>query len=504
MNETSKQERSLREYANVLLRRKFIVLLCPILAIGAAAGLSFATTPVYEAGAQMVVVTQRTDTVFQNSSGTYVDPDRAIQTEIRILQSTMVAERVAQKLELATDTPKVTGTSIAGTNIVSVTVRDQDPVLAQQSANAYIDSYIEIKREQAVNSLVAAGEELQKKVTEIQQQIDALDTTAPDAAADRQALLDQQGLFKQRLDQLQVDAALTDGGAQLVRSAKEPTIPVEPRPLRSGVLAGVAGIVGGILLVLLLDLLDDTFRTADDLERSLPAIPVLAVVPTEKKVGRGPIALSAPSDLAVEAYRGLRTSLQFLGLDADARVIQVSSSIAGEGKTTTAANLAAVFAQAQHRVVLIDADLRQPRVHEVFSMAPQQGLTHVLLGRPSGDLVTEVADDLDVLPAGSVPANPSEMLGSKNMHELIAELAAAYDIVIIDSAPILPVTDSVALTKHVQAVVLVIQSGKTSRKKILQSVARLRSVDAPLVGVVLNRSKRRRSDKEGYGYGHGY
>ena len=230
---------------------------------------------------------------------------------------------------------------------------------------------------------------------------------------------------------------------------------------------------------------------------------MLAAVPLVASPDHRPISLSKPDDLAVESYRGLRTGLLFLGLDDDIKVVQITSSVSGEGKTTTATNLASVFAQAGLRTVLVDADLRRPRVHEVFGLTPTTGLTDALLGASVDSVVVHHVYNLDIIPSGKVPPNPSEMLGSRQMRELIAALAASYDAVIIDSAPVLPVTDSVALASSVQAVVLVAQSGRSSNKQVSDSIAQLRRVQAPLVGFVLNKLTGRRS-RGGYGYGYGY
>ena len=203
----------------------------------------------------------------------------------------------------------------------------------------------------------------------MQTQIDAL----PPDAAERDTLIAQQAAFNERLDQLQIDAALTTGGASVVQPADLPTDPVEPQPLRTAVLAAFVGLLLGLGAAFLVDYLDDSLRRPEDVE-ALTSVPVLAVVPVEPPPDNRPIALSEPHEFAVEVYRGLRTSVQFLGLDRKLRVIQVTSSLPGEGKTTTATNLAVVLAQAGHQVAIVDADLRKPRIHEVFSVPNRPGL----------------------------------------------------------------------------------------------------------------------------------
>ena len=515
MDTAAAPEMSLRDYAQVVARRKWIVIAAVVVAIALSLLLSALKTPVYESSAAVLVRARTSDTVFSNVNTAYNDAKRATDTEIKLIESEVVAKRVMKDLGLTEVPPKASGASDGNTDVVIVTVQHGDPTMAKQLADGYVQAYIEVRREQAVSGLVSAGSELQKKVTQIQDQIDALDKQVADAptdqqqaikdslAAQRRVLVDQQSLFKQRLDQLQVDAALATGGAQSVREAELPTSPVEPTPVRSAVLAGIVGLLLGLGAAFLLDYLDDSIRTPDELARIGGGPSVLAAVPLVASPDHRPISLSKPDDLAVESYRGLRTGLLFLGLDDDIKVVQITSSVSGEGKTTTATNLASVFAQAGLRTVLVDADLRRPRVHEVFGLTPTTGLTDALLGASVDSVVVHHVYNLDIIPSGKVPPNPSEMLGSRQMRELIAALAASYDAVIIDSAPVLPVTDSVALASSVQAVVLVAQSGRSSNKQVSDSIAQLRRVQAPLVGFVLNKLTGRRS-RGGYGYGYGY
>ncbi len=513
MNETAERELTLRDYARVVARRKWVVVVAVLATVGTAIALAALQTPVYQAEAQMLVKTRASDTIFDNGATSYGDPKRAVQTEIKVLESEPVAQRVQQDLGLTALPPDAVGTVQGDTDVVAVTVRSGDPTTARVVADAYVQAYIDIKREQSVEGLLSAGAELQKKVTELQEQIDAIDAQVANAlaserdqveaelASQRRVLVDQQGLFKQRLDQLQVDAALATGGAQVVRQAEQPTDPVEPTPLRTGALALVVGLLLGLGAAFLLDYLDDSVRSTEDMESAAGGLPVLAVVPIDPPPDHLPISVSRPTDFAVEAYRGLRTSLQFISLDTDTRIIQVTSPLSGDGKTTTAANLAVVFAQAGLSVILIDADLRKPRLHEVFAVPGDRGLTDALLGEGYQQLVHRVFDNLDLMTAGTIPPNPSEMLGSRQMRSLLESLSEAYEIVVVDSAPVLPVTDSVALSAAVQGVLLVCSSGRTSTKQVRSSLAQLQRVQAPVLGTVLNKAG---SGKSGYGGYGGY
>jgi len=514
MNENAERELTLRDYARVVARRKWIVIAAVGTTVLAALGMSALQNPIYEASAQMLVVTRSSDTVFGNASGNAGNPERAVATEIKVLESERVADRVRTDLDLAAEPPPVSGRAVGATDVINASVQSGDATTARILADAYVNAYISVKREQSVNALVAAGTELQKKVTELQQKVEAIDQTVLDApeeqraqveadnAGERRILVDQQALFNQKLDELQVDAALTAGSAQVVRQASQPASPIEPTPLRTAAVALIISLFLGLAAAFLLDYLDDSIRTRDDLERVSGGLPVLGIVPIDPPPDNRPISISKPADFAVETYRGLRTSLQFLSLDAEVHILQVTSPLSGDGKTTTAANLAVVLAQAGRRVVLIDADLRKPRLHELFSVDPSQGLTTALLGAPVQPLVQRVFENLDLLPSGPVPPNPSEMLGSRQMRAVLAALAESYEFVIVDSAPVLPVTDSVALSTLVQGVLLVTKAGSTSSKQISDALMLLRRVQAPVLGTVLNKSGK--GGHGGYGGYSGY
>jgi receptor protein-tyrosine kinase len=204
-----------------------------------------------------------------------------------------------------------------------------------------------------------------------------------------------------------------------------------------------------------------------------------------------------------EAYRALRTAIQFLGLDHPLRVLQITSPSASEGKTTTMANLGVALASTGRRVVLISSDLRRPRIDRFFGLSDDVGLTSVILGDvPLSAAVQRVpdVDGLFVLAAGPLPPNPSELLGSTHAEELFVALRAEFDMVLLDSPPVLPVTDAAVLSAYADATLLVATARKTRRRDFGRAVELLRQVEAPLVGSVLNGV----TSEGGYGYGYGY
>ena len=281
-----------------------------------------------------------------------------------------------------------------------------------------------------------------------------------------------------------------------------PTDPVEPTPARTAALAAVVGLLIGLGAAFLIDYLDDKVRSEDDLKR-VARRPVLAVVPVDPPPDHRPIAVSRPGDEAVEAYRVLRTNLQFLRLDQPISVIQLTSSIAGEGKTTTSANLAVVLAQAGHRVALVDADLRRSRIHEVFGIPQTPGFTDLLFGMEAKHAVTRVAIDgghpAQCFPVRRCALEPGRDPQRPTHQPTIAEMGAHYDFVIIDSAPILPVSDSVALAGAVDGVIVVAQAGRASEDNVSETTERLERVSAPILGMVLNQAAKNANAAYTYG-----
>lgn len=194
-----------------------------------------------------------------------------------------------------------------------------------------------------------------------------------------------------------------------------------------------------------------------------------------------------PKSITAEAYRTLRTNIQYSSFDKEVRVIVVTSSEAGEGKSTTAGNLAISFSQSQKKTIMIDCDLRKPSLHKKFRISNMVGLSDLLKGKESlKEAVHKYNDYLDILTSGKVPPNPSEMLGSHSMENLIERLKDEYDMIIIDSAPLQAVTDAQILSRKADGTILVVRAEKTKRDSVIQAKELLQKVDANILGVVLN------------------
>ncbi|HKT02034.1 MAG TPA: polysaccharide biosynthesis tyrosine autokinase [Rugosimonospora sp.] len=275
---------------------------------------------------------------------------------------------------------------------------------------------------------------------------------------------------------------------EVVAGPKVGAAPVSPTPVRNAALAAVLGLVAGVGAAALRESLDTTVKTAEMLHE-LTGAPVLCAVPFDVRAKKAPLIIEGSARSArAEALRQLRTNLEFVNVDEPPRSIVVTSAVANEGKSTTACNLAIVFAEAGKRVILVDADLRRPRLAEYLGLEGAVGLTNVLAGQAAVDDALQQwgTSGITVLPSGSVPPNPSELLGSRNMAELLASLGRGFDIVLVDTPPLLPVTDAAVAASRVDGTVLVSRCGRTTAAQARDAAAALAAVDAQVLGTVLN------------------
>lgn len=285
-----------------------------------------------------------------------------------------------------------------------------------------------------------------------------------------------------------------------IAGPKVAAAPVAPRPARNLALGFVLGLLLGIGAAVLREALDTTVKTVATLTDTT-GVPVLSTVPHDPRARSAPLIIEGSvRSTRAEALRQLRTNLRFVDVDHSTRAMIVTSACPGEGKSTTACNLAIVLAEAGKRVVLVDADLRRPRLAEYLDLEGAIGLTNVLAGQVKVETALQHWGDsgVFVLASGSIPPNPSEMLGSHNMAELLAALTAAFDVVIIDTPPLLPVTDAAVLASAVDGTLLVSRHGHTTVSQARQAADALRAVGARILGTVLNMAPARRHQTYSY------
>ncbi len=439
---------------------------------------------------------------FQGASGPSSTSDLSpadVATDIELIGSAPVQAAVAT--ELHTTAPPVTATEVGATNVAQIAVRSTSPDFASAAANAYAHAYIQVATQGYIKSQLAAEKQIQIQILAQQDRINQhhgrLPVSATSPRFKRNSLISKPGSppSSQQLNQLQATTAQGASAGQLVVPAVPDPVPISPKPVRDAVIAIGVGLLLGIGFALLRENLDDRVRGKDQLEQLMPGIPVLGLIPVidEWRDRKRPylVAQTHPRSPPSEAYRGLRTSVQFMALETPTKVLQITSPSAGDGKTTTSANLAWIMADAGQRVVLIGCDLRQPRIHEFFGLPNDVGFTSVLLGEAElDDALLSVPNQpgLLMLPTGPVPPNPSELLSSARTQQVFKSLGAYADMVIVDSAPVLPVTDAAVLSTHADAILLVVSVGMDKRRDVVRSVEMLNQINAPIAGIVLNRA----------------
>ena len=293
--------------------------------------------------------------------------------------------------------------------------------------------------------------------------------------------------------------------ARIIDNAVVTSTPVSPKPVRNLGLGIVLGLLLGVGLAVLRELLDTSISSSEDVAAVTPA-PILGHVNTDPvAVQKDPAVALAESTPWAEAFRVLRTNMQFVEVDHGHRVFVVSSSLPGEGKSTTVTNLAITLAMAGQRVALVDCDLRRPMVADRLGLDGSVGTTSVLIGQVAYEDAMQAYGDtgLDVMACGPRPPNPSELLQSQSMEKLIVNLRETYDIVLLDAPPLLPVTDGALLAAQSDGILTVVRHGKTSRDQLAHSLERIEQVDSKCVGVVINMAPAKKGGRS-YGYGYGY
>lgn len=504
---SDQQTPDLRAYLNVLKARKWTIMVVLLLAVAAALTASFLQTPLYRGEARVLAKPQ----LSSGSSPTYLGVDP--RTEMELLASEPVAAMVKEELGLDVSTSSLlagievegpsqtTAITSSGNVVLTVAYVSEDPKLASSVSSSFADNYLEYRAEQALRQLEADLEPLQERVQTTSSQITAISDRIQNAGDDsalvstlqtqQNILVTRLGVLQQKLDELEATRAARQDSGTVIERANVPSSPSSPNHLQNGLLGGLLGLALGIGLAFLRERLDDRLRGRPDLERILDA-PVLATIPrfaNRRVTSTNVITLTDPKSVASEAYRSLRTNLQFMTAQRGIRSVLVTSPSAEEGKTVTCANLAVTLAQGGKRVVLMSADLRRPTLERYFKLGNEAGLS-TWLSMQSNDLASLIQDpgipNMRILPSGPIPPNPAELLTSPRLMELIHVLEENADMVLVDSPPTLAVADSPIISPHVGGTVLVVDAGVTARSAVVHARDELGKAGAVILGSVLN------------------
>lgn len=435
----------LQEYLSTVRRRWALVVACVLAALAVGVVVTSLATPQYASSARLFVSTaERGSTAAYE--GSLLSAER-MASYADLAKDPELSRRVVDNLGLemspGTLAGKITATVRPETVILDVGVIDPDPEEAQRLTQAVADE------------LVVFISELEK----------------PTGRADAPIKV------------------------TVVGPASRPQIPVAPQPLINLGVAGILGLVLGVGAAVCREQLDTTVRSRHDVTGATGA-PVIGTIPYDPAAGRAPLVTAlGPNAPRSEAFRVLRTNLQFVDMDGRGKAFVVTSSVPDEGKTTTAVNVAITLAQAGHRVLLVDADLRDPGVPAYLQLDGADGLAMVLAGQTRlRDAIQAYlpVDNLSVLTGGAVPPNPSELLQSQAMVDVLAEARATYDVVIVDVPPLLTVTDAALVAARCDGTLLVARHGKTTLEQLGRSMEQLATVGGRVLGVVLARVPNRR------------
>jgi capsular exopolysaccharide synthesis family protein len=499
---------TLRSYTRLVRRRKWWVAGLALLGLAASLALSLTQPKQYSATAQ-VLVQSATGPTSLSAAPQQVTPTE-VQTMLQLVTTASVVAAVRHQLGGA---PPVQASEVAQTNVINITALAAVPATAARVANVYAKQFVLSQQGAALRNATSAETNLKSQIKSTAQEIKALRKTKGSAAASEvTAMVNQQAVLRVQLSQVEVSGAAATEALALVTPAQAPTAPSSPKPTQDALLGLIAGLILGLAVAFLRDSLDDAITSKEAAEH-LANAPVLAAVPMvtswHKRDRPLVVTLARPASPATEAYRSLRTSLQFARQEHELRTILVTSPAAAEGKTSTLANLGAVFAQAGQNVLMVSCDLRKPRLGQFFGIEEGAGLTTAILGEDTLENLIQAApgtDNLWLLPSGPTPPNPAELLNGARAQEIFARLRDTFDLVLIDSPPILPVTDAVVLSKDVDATLLIVAAYRTSSGDLQRAAEKLAQVDARVVGVVLNEATKQGSGYYGgyYGGRHGY
>jgi len=487
----------IREFMSKVGRHKWLILLVAASVTLLVAIYSYSRPSVYESTAQFLVRPTLVQPLQSNPFDTVSMP-----TEMQLVTSAQVADIARQtiggNLSLQDALDGVSVTNPANTQILDISYSAHSPAEAQQGAQAFAGAYQTYKHDQAIDTIKTSSDTIRAQITTLDGEIAELNgrIAASTDPVDQQSLTEQRNsLDTVRLSQqnlLASTATLSSDPGQVVEDALRPTSPVSPKHKLDLALGLLLGLIAGVVLASLRDQARDRIQGPPLVARSLDA-PILGSIPRTHRLLVGTAHLASvdePHGQAAEAYRTLRTNLLAVCRESKAKTILITSARQGEGKTSTAANLAVALAQAGRSVVLISADLRNPRVHAVFGIGNEQGLGQVLDGTLSLNeaiVETDLAD-LRILPSGPVDAvdEPVELLQSDRMGEVLQECCRS-DFVIVDGPPIFPVADSLVLADLVDGVLFVTDAQSSTQASVAQSRRQIHQVGGRILGGILNR-----------------
>ncbi len=491
----------LRSYLSILRRRLWVVAACVILGTAIAAAITFLATPQYSASTTVRVLT------IGGGSITEARPDinyteRLVNTYSRIITSGTIRRQIKDELGLE-QLPVITVQAIPGTELIRIVAEAPDPEDARDIANAAAQTLVDQNLEfysggagQTLQQILT--EQLQTAEVELEQAradyAEALSASPEDPATlsvASQALEVRERTYTSLLTQYEaarLEEAVRANAISVIEEAAAPNRPSKPRHVVNIALGVAVGLISGVALAFLLENLDTTLYTTEQIENATQMM-TIGQVPAAKddlSIAR----LGSGHYPQLESFRRLRTNILASGVTGS-QVVLLTSAKRGEGKSTVSGNLAVTVAQSGREVVVVDCDLRLPTVHKLFDLPNKRGLTNVLAGEVSVDEAIQYSafPRVQVITSGPLPPNPTELLGSQRMMDLIEQLKTTFDFIILDTPALLSVADAAVLAPSVDNVILVVAQAQTRRGDVQAVRQQLSNVRVKSLEVVVNRAE---------------
>lgn len=558
------------EYSSLLWHWAWLLILLGLIAAGTAFFVSKRTTPVYQTSTMIML--NGAPGVSSDSYTSLYFAEQLMATYAQTMTTKPMLDAVSSKLGFSFPGSSIQVQTIANTSLMKITVKGSDPDRVAMIANTMFSVFAEqLQSDQATrfsdsktsieNQLATLNQQIQNTTDDLIKNSQLIQDTQTSLDALNQQIADeiklsgaesvtseernqqtqyQADLLQAQLEKTQLQSTysqyqnsyyiLTQSFNQIKLAeaqstslviqkdpAVAPTVPVSPQPIRDASLAAIIGLFTGAGIIFLIEFLDDSLRDPEEITRKW-GIPVLGmIVNFNSSNGNNLITEKEPRSPVSEAFRSIRTNLQFASVSSPLHTILVTSSSPEDGKTTIAGNLACVFAQVGRKVVVVDSDLRRPRMHKLLELHNRFGLTDLFIRSNEylgGAIQPTEVKNLNLLSSGSLPPNPSELISSQRMVDILQNLESQFDVVILDAPPSLVVTDANVLANHADGVLLVVRPSFTKRAAIRHTIEQLRQVNANIIGVVVNGVDVKKSRYgyysyyrgyySSYGYGYGY
>jgi capsular exopolysaccharide synthesis family protein len=522
---------TVRDYFRILARRWWVIAIGVVGVAVLAIAYSFKGPTIYKASSEVRFTSNGSNNVAVNA-GSHANAgsaDREVLSEVEVIKAVRFKNHISDLMHLKPKAIKqVHVSNVVNTNVIKITIGMPKKQEAVDVANKYASVYVDQVQAQQAAETKQQGASLKKqldgenaKLARIGAALQAEATRIDNANKAAQAQGNNgpvtSGLFsylsaqyqaeqakiapiQQQYDEVLVDSATSQPTVSQIADAVPPKHKSQPQPVKYGLIGLLVGLILGIAGAFAFELLTDTVRSRQDVER-FSRLPVLAMVPRRGQHDGAdrPIALANPAAPGAEAFRAARAGVQFLSMQAPMRRVLVAGLRENDHQDVAAANLAITLAAAGSRVVLVDADLRGGQIHSRFGLAAGTGLTSVLLGDTSlADALRPVevpGGALRVLGTGPLPPNPADLVASDSLATVLGQLADGADFVVVSSSPLLPYNDALALARHADGVVIVATARRTRKRHLADGAAKLRRVGAPAIGVILDRGPAHGADE---------